>query len=342
MSNRLSQLLSCWLPQKDEFEWVLATVIETNGSAYRKSGAMMLINSLGQWFGLLSGGCLENDLMRNAREVIQSNQSKVVVYDATQEDSLVWLAGIGCGGLVKIILQPINKTNHYLYLPRLLESINESRPCYYLQSLRLEKNPTNQLYIDKKSVFGDVPKNLIEKLNQSDESFLEIEQSEAYFISRIKPDPSLVIFGGGVDVKPMINIGNELGWRIYVVAHQPKQAHLKFLNKAYALLKIKPVDCSQESWLKQCDAAIVMNHNLELDADSLKSLKEQEHLKYIGLLGPKHRSSRVLSIAKIIEENLPAKLYTPIGFDIGGDLPESIALSALSQIHAVLENKKIN
>jgi xanthine/CO dehydrogenase XdhC/CoxF family maturation factor len=241
--------------------------------------------------------------------------------------------------MVKIILQPVEPSNHYLYLQELLASISQSKPCYYLQELQVTHSPSNRLYIDKNNMLGGFPKSIIECLNQNVSPVLNSEESKSYFLSCINIDPRIVIFGGGVDVKPMINFANELGWQVHIVEYHPKQANLNFLNKAHALHKIKPLACENEDWLNQCDAAIIMNHNLERDSESLNVLKQKKRLRYIGLLGPKHRSTQVLSLAQITEDNLPTKLYTPIGFDIGGDLPESIALSALSQIHAVLENK---
>ena len=60
MINHTQELLNTWFKQCDELEWILATIIGTEGSSYRKPGAMMMINSLGQYHGLLSGGCLES------------------------------------------------------------------------------------------------------------------------------------------------------------------------------------------------------------------------------------------------------------------------------------------
>ena len=74
-TNHLSSLLNTWFPQKDQLDWVLATIIETDGSSYRKPGAMMFINSLGQYYGLVSGGCLEADIMRHARMCMASGKN---------------------------------------------------------------------------------------------------------------------------------------------------------------------------------------------------------------------------------------------------------------------------
>ncbi|MCH1603124.1 MAG: XdhC family protein, partial [Luminiphilus sp.] len=72
MTMQLAAMLSRWAPQRDAEEWILGTVYKTEGSSYRKPGAMSLISSGGDQLGLLSGGCLEADIRLNARKVMAS------------------------------------------------------------------------------------------------------------------------------------------------------------------------------------------------------------------------------------------------------------------------------
>jgi xanthine dehydrogenase accessory factor len=111
MSNQLITSLHAWQKGRNDTEWVLGTVYKTEGSAYRKAGAMMLINGLGQQLGLLSGGCLEPDIVRNARKVMQTRQALLLKYDATDEDDWSFQLGIGCGGKIYIMLQPLSEEN---------------------------------------------------------------------------------------------------------------------------------------------------------------------------------------------------------------------------------------
>ena len=144
MANQLNQLLTHWHQHKDDLQWVLATIIATEGSAYRKAGAMMLINSLGQYRGLLSGGCLEADIMRQARRCWDDQCNRTIRYDMREEEDLAWQLGLGCGGMVQILLQPVNADNHYLQLDKLLLSLQQHQHCGYLQYLE-QPTPKNQL-----------------------------------------------------------------------------------------------------------------------------------------------------------------------------------------------------
>src|ERR1017187_5998061 len=75
---------------------VLATVVATAGSTYRKPGARMLIMADGSYLGLLSGGCLEADLNLHAREVLGSGKPRAVEYDMRGPGDILFGIGAGC------------------------------------------------------------------------------------------------------------------------------------------------------------------------------------------------------------------------------------------------------
>ncbi len=112
MSNRLQALLTHWLPEKDSCQWVLASIIETQRSSYRKASAMMLINNLGKSYGLLSGGCLEADLMRQAQKCWQTGSNITVCYDMQDDTDIAWQLGIGEPGVHPVAPSITNAIYH--------------------------------------------------------------------------------------------------------------------------------------------------------------------------------------------------------------------------------------
>lgn len=323
MANRISQLLRHWSKNRDKYLWVLATIIETDGSSYRKAGAMMLINDMGQYFGLLSGGCLESDIMRQARRCWDNQQNRIVEYDMRQEEDLAWQLGIGCGGMVKILLQPVSAKNYYLDLDVLNCYLKQRQMVEYHQQID-EGFPSNKIL-----PAGDKFQNLI--------TSEQVKSSTKFFIQLLCPSPLIAVFGAGVDAKPVVSIAAELGWEVLLIDPRVGYAKTEFFTKATQIVR-QPFDVLYSAtWLNQIDAALILTHNIKLDAEALK-LVQKSSAKYVGLLGPIHRTDRVLDIAMLTRNNLSKPLANPVGLQIGAELPESIALSMLAEVHAALEN----
>lgn len=323
MANRISQLLSYWSDNRDSHLWVLATIIQTDGSSYRKAGAMMLINDMGQYFGLLSGGCLESDIMRQARRCWDNQQNRIIEYDMREEEDLAWQLGIGCGGMVRILLQPVHADNHYLKLDELNSCLAQRQKAEYHQQID-EGIPLNKV----------LP--IVDQLQNTNASMQTIEGLEV-FVQQLSPAPLLAVFGAGVDAKPVVSIAAELGWQVILIDPRVGYAKAEYFTKASQIIRQPIEQLYSATWLSQIDIALVLTHNIKLDAAAL-TLVQNSSAKYVGLLGPIHRTDRVLDIAKLIRNDLTKPLANPVGLRLGGELPESIALSMLCEAHAALEN----
>jgi xanthine/CO dehydrogenase XdhC/CoxF family maturation factor len=325
MSNHLNALLSAWFAQRDSCQWVLATIIETQRSSYRKRGAMMFINSLGQTYGLLSGGCLETDLMQQAQKCWLNNTNITVSYDMQDDSDIAWQLGIGCGGFVKVLVQPIDISNNYLDLMQLKVQIDNRTPCYYAVDTAISCNTTNSSASTNNQVLES---NLTDNKN----------------IFTITPTPALVIFGGGVDSHPLVCMAHTLGWFVCLVDSRTAYARTAYFKSADIIINADYAGLATNPLIPKADAIVVMHHNILLDAKALQLTQTINRLsgaRYIGILGPQHRTKKVLEQAKLLSTKLPSKLTnklaSPIGLDLGGDLPESIALAILAQAHAVIE-----
>lgn len=317
MSNQLHSLLNIWHEQKNQCQWVLATIIETHGSSYRKAGAMMLLNDLGKSFGLLSGGCLEADLLHHAQKCMQLAQSIEVCYDSQDESDITWQLGLGCGGIVTVLLQPITPENNYLDLDNVLNQLNNKHNCHYKITLTDNKQHN--------------------QLTSAHQETTCISKNKAILLT-LKPVHHIVIFGGGLDSQPLVKMAHILGWHITLIDKRQAYARRVSFKEVDLILKDDYSSALVQTELNQADAVIIMHHNVKLDTEALLSLYTCK-AKYIGILGPQHRTEKLVSENQIMLSKLSAPLANPIGLDLGGDLPESIALSILSQAHAVIEDK---
>ncbi|MBU2976769.1 XdhC family protein [Alteromonas sp. C1M14] len=315
MNHHIYHVLSNWYPRRDEGRWLLATIVSTQGSSYRKAGAMMLFSEQGTQLGVVSGGCLESDILHQARRCWERNVSRIVTYDMQEEGDIAWRLGLGCGGEVTLLLQPISAETDYLSLPNVLSALQNAAPCSYVQPLR-EGEPKAAVCDSHHPIAGE-------------------------FVCQVTPPPVLAILGGGVDAIPVSDIATRLGWHVLVNDSRPRYARAKDFTSATQTTALPANAIEQGPWYHKANGVIVMHHHVGMDADSLRTLAKvsPEKLQYLALLGPWHRAERVLDEAGITEQDLPVNLFAPAGLSIGGDLPESIALSMLSQAHGVFHDK---
>lgn len=331
MTIRFDHLLRCWYPRKDELDWVLATITDTSLSTYRKAGAMMLMNGLGESYGMLSGGCLESDLLTQARKVLMSGKSVLAKYDLREESDSIWQKGLGCGGSVSILLQAVDVKNDYLGLDKIHHLLSSQQKIIYHQRLNCEGSQHSQWRVEqaeKETISFFLYDNTRKTRSQKNGEWLQ---------TLISPSPILLIFGGGRDAQPLARIANDIGWQVRVVDQRSGYAK----NEDFAevtIIRDKPDSLSAYQELHKADAIVIMNHNITLDALSLK-FAHASSAKYVGILGPEHRRQKVEQIAGLKQEDFKQFYCGPMGLDIGAKLPETIALSILSQCHQIVECK---
>lgn len=311
MSNHLLHILSRWFPERTQKRWALATVRATEGSVYRKAGAMMLISDHNDMLGMLSGGCLESDLQLQAHRVIETGISRNIAYDAADEGSVAWQLGIGCGGVAHIVIHPCCPGNQFLALDEVYQSLLQRRRCLY----RLHLSQANGT------------------CGAATEPFALRASADSIDIS-LSPPPHLLVFGSGVDVVPIARMATELGWSLTLVDKRASHYKPQRFPKNAQLLNCAAAELEQPL-AAGTDAVIIATHSVSQDAEALAWV-QNSNARYCGMLGPKHRRERVLSTAGMQERDLRIPLAGPMGLALGGELPESIALSVLAECHAVL------
>ncbi len=320
MANHLYHLLHQWYPKRDQQQWVLATVTQTQGSAYRKSGAHMLINDLGQYWGMLSGGCLEADIIQQARRCWDSGLPRMVEYDLQQDSDLGERLGLGCGGAVQILLQIVDGQNQYQGLDQIYRAMADGQTLRYVQSTQLDSSP---------------PINRVEYIQGQS---IEPNTTNEEVVTLLRAPYHLAVLGAGRDAQPLVEMAAILGWRVTVVDPRTSHGRSADFPKAHAVLK-EVHDEQIKQWQSNLDAAVIMHHQLDLDSQALGAVWATQ-AKFIGVLGPSHRTEKLLEkLNKTPLDALKRNVVSPVGLRLGGELPESIALSILAQIHAVLEEK---
>ena len=329
MSTSLKDILGTWYPRRDDTEWVLCTLYKTEGSSYRKPGAMMMFSGDGKQLGLLSGGCLEGDIQRHAQKVMMSQQAKTITYDATDEDDLTFQLGIGCGGIVHILMQPIHANNHYLELDVLLNTLQDEACGVYAQHVPGE--PTMA-----QGRFKSIPH--VGNWSVDRKTHLVEKEHETWLETYIYPDPHLLIVGGGYDARPLASLAKQLGWLVSVWDSRPANARKAYFKDVDHILNGDVEQLTSFAKQHRIAGIVFMCHSVGLDAKALVAL-HRVPTSYMGLLGPAHRKAQVIEESGIEIGDMSAPLAGPIGLNLGGETPESIALAMLAEMHAVICQK---
>jgi xanthine/CO dehydrogenase XdhC/CoxF family maturation factor len=323
----------------------VATIVGTEGSTYRKPGAMMLIGQDGSFEGLISGGCLEGDLLEHAAEVFGDGVPKRVTYDMHADDELVWSLGLGCDGVIHLLLQRLDRVDGFGYLGGLERARQERRAV--LLGLVTEAGgslPVGAWALVDSDDISDGNREVGAALGElaqarPDWRCRELEvagQAPArMLVVHVPPAPRVLICGAGPDAAPLARLLADLDWDVVLADHRPAYARADRFPARCEVVCARPERLAEQVDLREVKAAVVMSHHLENDAAYLGQLGAIE-LEYLGVLGPVARRRRLAGVVGIPEE----RLFGPVGLDIGAELPASIALAVAAEIHAVLNGRQ--
>ncbi|MBC8054791.1 MAG: XdhC family protein [Sphingobacteriaceae bacterium] len=332
----------------------LATVVHVVGSAYRHEGARMLVKENGELTGAISGGCLEGDALRKARQSMLENRKMLVTYDTTDEDDATLGVGLGCNGIIKVLLEPVNSSDE-LNPVNLFKSFLAKRQTAVLGTFfsmedKHAQPGTCALITEGMNIQTDIEwstkKRFIddaERVLASGQSLINNYQYTTAFVEYLKPPVHLVVFGAGNDAIPLVRFCAILGWEVSVVDGRSNYATADRFPSATQVLVSKPENALSGLVFDNWTVAVLMTHNYNYDLATLKQLLGIG-LRYIGALGPKKKLRRMLDELEdeglhISEEKLNS-IFGPTGLDIGSETPEEIALSIVSEIKAVLSTRE--
>jgi xanthine dehydrogenase accessory factor len=339
-------LLDFYHVHASEESLVLVTIIATKGSTYRKPGAMMLISRDDTFEGMISGGCLEGDLLHHAAEVFSNGQAKFVTYDMHAGDDLVWNLGLGCDGVIHLLLQRLDRECGFEFLEQLDASHAARRAV--LIALKTGSNDSPPLastaLLDRAGRASGEPALLEILQDASREAWPEwrcrkigvSDSSEVgeVILVNIPPQTRVLVCGAGPDAVPVVLALSALDWDVHVVDHRPAYARDDRFPDRCRVMQARPEQLAEVVNLDDFDAAVVMSHHLENDSIYLAQLAGKD-IAYLGCLGPRARRDRLRDMAGCPDR----QLFGPVGLDIGAELPEAIALSLAAEIHAVLNQR---
>ncbi|MDB6092285.1 MAG: hypothetical protein JWN85_5069 [Gammaproteobacteria bacterium] len=322
---------------------VLATIVRSEGSTYRKAGARILISPSGAASGILSGGCLEADLRERAAEVLAHDRPARILFDTRESDDPVWGLGLGCEGAIEVWLQQATAEDGYAPLP------------YFLQCWEQEHSGMIATVIGGQALPAELGRHGYAGIIDSDPLSVQLASISSarpgihridfsgrvleLFVAPVTLPPSVLICGAGPDAIPVAAFAASLGWRVTVFDHRPAYASPENFSGTTRVILGRPEELTDRLDLSKFDAAVIMSHHLPSDVEYLRHLARDPPV-YIGALGPAARRERLFAEAgAAVSAAMRERLYGPVGLDIAANSPESIALSLIAQIHAVLRGR---
>jgi xanthine dehydrogenase accessory factor len=321
---------------------VLATVTAVEGSAYRRPGAKMLLDPDGGGTGSITAGCLEDEVRALAEDVLADGAPRVETWDLTGDDD-VWGLGVGCNGVITVLLEPLTES----YRP-VVEARLAGDPIGVATVVGGERPDTgvgNRAYYRPDEGFeGDLPESVYERLTGSTASLVESGKGETVtvetddgtlevFVEGVRPSPELVVFGSGHDVGPVVELAKLVDFRVTVVPFRGGHADSGRFPGAD---EVEVSEWGGDSY------AVIMSHNFLDDRIALERLLETP-VEYIGLMGPKKRFEEMreefAEEGRSFTEDELDRIYTPIGLSLGGDTPYQIAYSIVGELLAVANDR---
>ena len=338
---------------------ILATVVDVVGSGYRRAGARMLIDAKGYSIGTVSGGCLEADVLERAKRVLQTGEPTVITYDTTRDEKSLFGLGMGCRGIVRVLLEAVTKES---IIFKSFASAIEKREREVIATLISGENDGKiggRIFFNHFEQFDFV--NLPEEFEQCEQlqddcrklliggnnnqigTYATDAGAAEFFIERIEPPLNLLLFGAGFDALPVARFAKELGWHTTVIDHRAAFANAQRLPEADKIIVQRAEDLPVELFKDENSVAVIMTHNYERDRDILHRLLNSS-CRYIGALGPKKRTENLIQElrdeGKFFDENKLSQIHAPVGLDIGAETPEEIALAIIAEIKTTLANRQ--
>ncbi len=338
-------------------EMVLATLISVAGSHYRRMGAKVLFTVECPVVGTISGGCMERDLQTYVKKVLKDNMPRIVTYDTSSEEDLLWGLNLGCGGRVAVFLEPVvtndtaNPLNYFQQCRRnLLEGVVAAVVATDPEEISLRGK--HVCYSRKGVLQGNIlPDYLKSEIVRDMKTVLTKQKSQlaVYTIPEGKvtvwldyiPLPiQILICGGGEDARPLVRLMADMGWRVFLTDPRPAVATEEVFQDVHEFIIAPYEELPQHIKLNYLNGVVILTHNYQFDLQLL-DIFFATSIPYIGLLGSRKRTERLLTdLARKrgrLTSEQRSRLHAPVGLDLQAETPQEIALAIVAEILGVLK-----
>jgi xanthine dehydrogenase accessory factor len=297
---------------------VLATVIQTWGSAPRRIGSQLAISGEGEIEGSVSGGCVEGAVVVEALEALEDGTARELEFGVSDQDAFA--VGLACGGTIRVLVEPVGRVMPETILEQLVKLRADRVPAAYVLDLdsgarQVDSKGHDQAFRMDRS--GFVPDSRI-------------------FVAIHNPPLRLIVVGAVHIAQALVPMARIAGYDPTLI--DPRDAfgsEARFPNET--ILNDWPDEAVVQLGLDARTALVLLTHDPKLDDPALEQALRADCF-YIGALGStRTHAKRVDRLAQAgFTDAQIARIHGPVGLDIGAAGPAEIAVSILAEMTRVL------
>jgi xanthine/CO dehydrogenase XdhC/CoxF family maturation factor len=338
----------------------LATLVQVDGSSYRQPGARLLVDAEGRVLaGAISGGCLEGDVAARAADVCASGRAVRLRYDLRADLETIWGFGAACDGVAHLLLEPLTEWRWMAQAEAIRARRHGGAVVTMLDDDRggataaLLDGPASggrwHVWHESARTSGEAKLHaLVATAQRTGHAHLQsVHDQGSAFVEPLVAPIALHLVGAGRGAEAFAQFAAALGWHVTILDHRPALLASLSVPPTVQVRPVRHLDAVPASLAELPHdgrtAVALLSHVFDVDLAWLTRALTLP-LGYIGVLGSRRRAAQLMDAAEsaLTAQGTPLtprqrhKLYAPIGLDLGGESPASIALAAIAEIEAVM------
>ncbi|MGC3970282.1 MAG: XdhC family protein [Pirellulales bacterium] len=324
---------------------VLCRLVETRGSTPQKAGAAMLVFADGAQTGTLGGGCVEAEVKRKALAVLANGSAEIATYQLNSDYG--WDDGLICGGRMQVLVDPLRTPADADYFQQLRRHFDSGIGCCEAVVFDAEKSglsaAATYLLDDSGQVLatrhvvppnGSTPAAILERLPNLASRPRPAAIDGIAFLPNL-PRCRLLVVGGGHVGQAVGNLAADLDFDVWVADDRDEYITPDRFPKAKARLSgdfatlLKNIEVTPDTY------CLIVTRGHNHDEEALYHLVDRG-ARYVGMIGSKRKIKLIFDDleAEGVSPEALAKVYAPVGLEIGSQTVPEIAVSILAELIA--------